>query len=198
MLYVSRVVSNSKIYGSLGLVPVFMIGLYFSWLILLFGRAGGLCVSEPGRVFRGEAGREHQPARAGIRRVAADDLHWAAVSCGANRRQRLTEISEALAVPTRLVQQIMQTLCAARLVTETAGAETGLPARAPAGAHHLPRHPAGPARQPGPGTGHAGRAGPREVYGEFHRIEEAERQAACSVTMLALVNRAQGPKELQG
>src|SRR5882724_4479944 len=37
VLYVSRVVSNSKIYGSLGLVPVFMIGLYFSWLILLFG-----------------------------------------------------------------------------------------------------------------------------------------------------------------
>src|SRR5438093_4906287 len=37
VLYVSRVVSNSKIYGSLALVPVFMIGLYFSWLILLFG-----------------------------------------------------------------------------------------------------------------------------------------------------------------
>ena len=37
VLYVSRVVSNSKIYGSLGLVPVFMIGLYFAWLILLFG-----------------------------------------------------------------------------------------------------------------------------------------------------------------
>ena len=36
-LYVSRVVTNSKIYGSLGLVPVFMVGLYFSWLILLFG-----------------------------------------------------------------------------------------------------------------------------------------------------------------
>jgi YihY family inner membrane protein len=36
-LYVSRVVTNSKIYGSLGLIPVFMVGLYFSWLILLFG-----------------------------------------------------------------------------------------------------------------------------------------------------------------
>jgi membrane protein len=36
-LYVSRVVTNSKIYGSLALVPVFMIGLYFSWVILLFG-----------------------------------------------------------------------------------------------------------------------------------------------------------------
>ena len=37
VLYVSRVVSNSKVYGSLGLVPVVMIGLYFSWIILLFG-----------------------------------------------------------------------------------------------------------------------------------------------------------------
>src|SRR6185295_12242246 len=37
VLYVSRVVTNSKIYGSLALVPVFMIGLYFSSLILLFG-----------------------------------------------------------------------------------------------------------------------------------------------------------------
>jgi hypothetical protein len=35
-----------------------------------------------------------------------------------------------------------------------------------------------------------------EVYGEFHRIEEAERHAAASVTMLALVNRAQAPKSL--
>jgi hypothetical protein len=34
------------------------------------------------------------------------------------------------------------------------------------------------------------------VYGEFARIEEAERQAAASVTMLALVNRAQARLEL--
>jgi hypothetical protein len=32
-----------------------------------------------------------------------------------------------------------------------------------------------------------------ELYGEFHRIEEAERQAAASVSLLALVNRAQPP-----
>src|SRR5262249_41471567 len=37
VLYVSRVVSTSVIYGSLGLVPVFMIGLYLVWWILLFG-----------------------------------------------------------------------------------------------------------------------------------------------------------------
>src|SRR5262249_20179593 len=37
VMYVSRVVSTSKIYGSLGLVLVFMMGLYSVWLILLFG-----------------------------------------------------------------------------------------------------------------------------------------------------------------
>jgi len=31
-----------------------------------------------------------------------------------------------------------------------------------------------------------------EVFGEFARIQEAERQAADSVSLLALVNRAQG------
>jgi membrane protein len=36
-LYLSRVVTYSKIYGSLGIVPVFLVGLYFSWLIVLFG-----------------------------------------------------------------------------------------------------------------------------------------------------------------
>src|SRR6185312_4007847 len=36
-LYVSRVVTNSRIYGSLALVPVFMAGVYFSWYVLLFG-----------------------------------------------------------------------------------------------------------------------------------------------------------------
>ena len=37
VLYVSRWVTNSRIYGSLAAIPVFMVGLYFSWLILLFG-----------------------------------------------------------------------------------------------------------------------------------------------------------------
>ncbi|MDB6108935.1 MAG: Ribonuclease, partial [Pedosphaera sp.] len=36
VLYVSRVVTSSKIYEGLAMVPVFMVGLYFGWLILLF------------------------------------------------------------------------------------------------------------------------------------------------------------------
>ena len=36
-LFISRITSNNAIYGSIGMIPVIMIGLYFSWLILLFG-----------------------------------------------------------------------------------------------------------------------------------------------------------------
>ncbi|MDB4459009.1 YihY family inner membrane protein [bacterium] len=37
VVYLSKVTTYSKIYGSLSLVPVFLLALYFSWLILLFG-----------------------------------------------------------------------------------------------------------------------------------------------------------------
>lgn len=36
-MYVSRVVTYSKIYGGLGMIPVLLAGLYFSWLIVLLG-----------------------------------------------------------------------------------------------------------------------------------------------------------------
>src|SRR5204863_2327036 len=36
-LFASRVVSASKIYGSLSAIPIFLFGLYLSWTILLFG-----------------------------------------------------------------------------------------------------------------------------------------------------------------
>jgi membrane protein len=36
-MYVSRVVTYSKIYGGLGMLPVLLVGLYFSWLIVLLG-----------------------------------------------------------------------------------------------------------------------------------------------------------------
>jgi membrane protein len=36
-LYVARVVTYSKIYGALGIIPVLLVGLYFSWLIVLLG-----------------------------------------------------------------------------------------------------------------------------------------------------------------
>jgi DNA-binding IscR family transcriptional regulator len=103
----------------------------------------------------------------------------------------LQEISTELGIPTRLAQQILQTLLAARLVTEVGGTEAAYaPARPLESINayqiiHALRTGTG---QELPMRDEPARA---EVYGEFARIEEAERQAASSVTMLALVNRAQ-------
>ncbi len=160
VLYVSRVVSNSKIYGSLGLVPVFMVGLYFSWLILLFG-------AQVAYAYQNRASYLEEKQVENINQRGREFVALRLMTFIGQRFLRgepppsAVEIGEALAVPTRLVQQIMQTLCAARLVTEAAGAGTGLSARAAAGEHHLPRHPAGLARQPGTGIGDAGRTDAR-------------------------------------
>jgi membrane protein len=195
VLYVSRVVSNSRIYGSLGMVPVFMIGLYFSWLILLFG-------AQVGYAYQNRAAYFEEKQIENIDQRGREFIALRLMTCIGQRFTRgdpppsEVEIAEALAVPTRLVQQLMQTLSAARLVTEAAGSEPAyLPARPleTITCHHILL-----ALRTSQGQELATRDEPTrsEVYGEFHRIEEAERHAAASVTMLALVNRAQAPKGL--
>ena len=197
VLYVSRVVSNSKIYGSLGLVPVFMVGLYFAWLILLFG-------AQVAYAFQNRAAYIEEKQVETINQRGREFVALRLMTCVGQRFLRgepppgLEEVATALAVPTRLVQQVMQTLCAARLIVESAGAEPAyLPARP---LETITCHDILLAMRATRGQDLETRDEPAraEVYGEFHRIEEAERQAAASVTMLALVNRAQAPRELAG
>ena len=187
--------SNSKIYGSLGLVPVFMIGLYFSWLILLFGAQVAYAFQNRSVYLQdklaenvNQRGREFIALRlmTGIGQRFQHGLPPATIQ----------EISAELGIPSRLAQQILQTLLAARLVTEVGGAEGAyVPARPLESINayqilHAMRTGTG---QELPMRDEPARA---EVYGEFARIEEAERQAASSVTMLALVNRARTRLEL--
>ena len=190
VLYVSRVVSNSKIYGSLGLLPVFMIGLYFAWVILLFG-------AQVAYAYQNRATYFEEKQVENINQRGREFVALRLMTCIGQRfvlglrPPSAVEISAALAVPTRLVQQLMRTLAAARLVTETSGTEPGyLPARP---LETITCHDILLALRASQGQELSTRDEPArtEVYGEFHRIEEAERQAAGSVTMLALVNRAQ-------
>ena len=187
-LYVSRVVTYSKIYGSLGLIPVFMMGLYFSWVILLFGAQVAYAYQNRGSYLQdklmenvNQRGREFIALRL-MTLIGQRFQHGQPPAT-------LQQISGVLGVPTKLAQQVLQPLLAARLITEIAGADTAyLPARPldAITAHHVLR-----AVRAGSGQDIATRDEPArsEVYGEFARIEEAERQAASSVTMLALVNR---------
>ena len=190
VLYVSRVVSNSRIYGSLGLVPVFMVGLYFAWLILLFG-------AQVAYAFQNRASYREEKQIEQINQRGREFVALRLMT-GVGRRYLegelppgIVEIAEDLAVPTRLVQQIMQTLAAARLVVETGSAD---PAYVPARPlETITCHDILLAMRASQGQELATRDEPTraEVYGEFHRIQEAERRAASSVTMMELVKRAQ-------
>jgi len=194
-LFVSRVVTNFKIYGSLGLVPVFMIGLYFSWLILLFG-------AQVAYAYQNRQAYLQEKLAENVNQRGREFIALRLMTCIGQRFQSgqrpatIAEIANELAIPTRLVHQVMQTLLAAKLVVEVAGAETAFAPARPLdsiNAHHILL-----AMRAGQGQEPATRDEPAraEVYGEFARIQEAERQAASTVTMLALVNRAQARLEI--
>ena len=189
-LYVSRVVTNSKIYGSLGLVPVFMVGLYFSWVILLFG-------AQVAYAFQNRKAYLQERLVENVNQRGREFIALRLMTCISQRFQRgqrpvsLEEISIELGIPTRLAQQVLQTLIAARLVVEVAGNENRFAPARPLesiNCHHLLA-----AMRAANGQEIATRDEPvrAEVLGEFARIQEAEKVAAESVTMLALVDRAQ-------
>ena len=194
-LYVSRVVSNSRIYGSLGLVPVFMAGLYFSWLILLFG-------AQVAYAFQNRAAYLQDRL---VENVNQRGREFIALRLMTSIGQRfklgqpaatLQQISTELGAPSRLLQQVLRPLIAARLVTETAGRE---PAFSPARSlNDINCHQILRALRAANGQELTTRDEPvrTEVFGEFARIEEAEKQAAESVTLLALVHRVQARLEL--
>jgi membrane protein len=125
VLFVSKVVTQAKIYGSLAMIPVFLFGLYLSWLILLFGaqvayafqnRVAYLQEQEAQRI--NFLGREYLALR--IMTLIAqrfDDFKGGAPS--------VIDIAQALRVSTRLVADILKSMAAAGLVMETVGRETG-------------------------------------------------------------------------
>jgi membrane protein len=189
-LYVSRVVTNSKIYGGLGLVPVFMVGLYFSWVILLFG-------AQVAYAFQNRKLYLQEKLVENVNHRGREFIALRLMTLIGQRFQNgnppvtIQEISAELGIPTKLAQQVLQPLLAARLVTEIAGSEAAYAPARPLdaiNAHHVLR-----AVRAGAGQDIATRDEPAraEVLGEFAKIEEAERAAASSVTLLALVNRAQ-------
>jgi membrane protein len=187
-LYVSRVVTNSKIYGSLGLVPVFMVGLYFSWLILLFG-------AQVAYAFQNRAAYLQEKLVENVNQRGREFIALRLMTCIGRRFQggqppaKLQDISNELGIPTRLAQQVLRILLGAQLVAEIAGAEPAYTPARPLDA--INAHDVLLAMRSGGGQELSLPDGPAraEVYGEFARIEEAERQAASSVTMLALINR---------
>ncbi len=194
-LYASRVVSYSKVYGSLGLVPVFMAGLYFSWLILLFG-------AQVAYAFQNRKAYLQDKLLENVNQRGREFIALRLMTCIGHRFLNglppvsLQHISVELGIPSRLAQQVLQTLLSARLVVETGGREPGYAPARPLEA--INAYDVMHALRTGAGMELPMRESPvrAEVLGEFSRIEEAERSASSGLTLLALVNRSQARLEL--
>ena len=189
-LYVSRVVTNSMIYGSLGIVPVFMLGLYASWALLLFG-AQVACAFQNRLSFIQDRFAEN------VNQRGREFIALRLMTCLGLRYQdarppaTVAELAAELGVSPRLTQQIIQTLLVPRLITEVAGGEAAYCPARPLDAinAHQVLQAVRSISQPEVFT----RPEPvrDEIYGEFARIEEAERVAAAAISLRALVDRAQ-------
>ena len=187
-LFVSRVATNRTIYGSLGLVPVLMIGLYFSWCILLFGAQVAYVFQNRFDYWQDRlAGTVNQRGRefVALRVMAALGRRFQAGGSPATA----AELSAGLGVPGRLTEAVLRILSQARLVTEVAGAEPGyVPARPLEGINvydilHALRTANGQELPPGDAEEL------QAIYGEFARVEQAERETASHISLHSLVER---------
>lgn len=128
-LYVNKVVTYSKIYGSLGILPVFLIGLYFSWVILLLG-AQVAYVYQNRRAYLQEKMSEMVNER-GREFVALRIMtHIARAYEQGYGPQKINAIVNALGVPFQLASRILSTLTKEGLLAITHNGENAyLPAR---------------------------------------------------------------------
>jgi membrane protein len=194
-LFASRVVSASKIYGSLSAIPIFLFGLYLSWTILLFGAQVAYAfqnrrayVQEKQAESVNQRGREFIALR--LMTFVGQKFHRGETPPSAD------EIAEALTVSSRLISQIIQPLLQCKLLVEVATPEAAYcPARPLGSISHediLQTLRVGKGQEP------ATRAEPARdlVRGAFDAIQEAEQTVAKAQTVQGMVERAeaQGPE----
>jgi membrane protein len=129
VIYFSKVVTYSKIYGGLGVVPIFLVGLYFSWLILLFGAQVAYAyqnriayLQEKQAESINQRGREFIAMR--IMTFVGEQFH-----AGKTPPTRF-RMAEKLGIPSQLTCTILSPLVSAKLLIEVSGEELGYtPAR---------------------------------------------------------------------
>jgi len=124
VIYLSKVVSYSKIYGSLGAVPIFLIGMYFSWLIVLFG-------SQVGYAYQNRLAYLQERAAESVNQQGREFIALRLMTYIAQRFDvgekppTRTEMAKILGVPTQLAAQVLLPLVASKLLVEVQGEETG-------------------------------------------------------------------------
>jgi membrane protein len=187
-LLASRAVAANLTYGSLFLVVLFMGGLYILWLIVLFGaQIAYACQNRSAYLQDRLADNVNQRGR--------EFVALRIMTCLGQRFQNglspatVPQLSAELGVPSRLTQSVLRTLAATRLVTEVTGEEAAFTPARPLDA--INAYDILTALRTGTGQDLPLCEEPAlaEIYGEFARIEQAERSAAAGISLLTLINR---------
>ena len=193
VLYASKVVTNSQIYGSLSMLPLLLVGLFTSWLILLFGA----------QVAYNFQNRRTYMQEIQCENVDQDGREFIALRLMTLIGQRfeteqsppsIQQIADRLDIPSRLVGRIIAPLKLAGLVMETSGgADTG----------HAPTRPIDrittlevlrALRNRGGDEMETREEPQREVVRDvYDRIRQSESDAASGTTLADLVARSERP-----
>ena len=143
-------------------------------------RPGRLRLPKPQGLSAGQAGRKREPARTRIHRAPADDVHRPAFSTWACRRSRSRKSPPSWAFPPSWCNRFCRR-------SSPRGWSSKSPAPRPPTSPRARWTPSTPTTFCTPCATGGGQEPPlrdepvrAEVYGEFARIEEAERQAAAS------------------
>jgi membrane protein len=191
--FAARVVAASKIYGPLGVFPVFLIGLYMSWLIVLFGAQVAYAVQNRRAYLQDKLAE-------GINQRGREFVALRVMLSIARRFQNgslppsITELSADLGVSARIIGQVLEPMRQINLVVEV-----NAPGLAYAPARPLDQISAQEilqALRSGQGQEPATEAGPdrdivREVCGT---VREAERGAARPLTLQRLLEHSSAPQ----
>jgi membrane protein len=129
VLYASKAVSYSQIYGSLSIIPLFLAGMYLSWLILLFGAQVSYAFqNRQAYIQEKQAESVNQRGREfiALRLMAEIGRRFLAGEPPGGQNQ----LASALAIPTRLAGHILSAMVHAGLLIEVADEDSSFtPAR---------------------------------------------------------------------
>jgi len=188
VLYVSQVGSYTSIYGSLGLLPLFLVGLFFSWIIVLFGAQVAYAFQNRQAYIQeklAQGANQHGREFVALRLMTTVARHFSR----GGPPPTCNDLATDTGVPSRLAGQVLGVLVRAKLVMEVCGQEA---AYAPARPLHLltPGDVLQALRScDGQEFSTKDDAERALVRAEYERIHHAESQAAGEVNFQQVVNR---------
>jgi membrane protein len=130
-LYISRAVTYSKIYGTLGIIPILLVGLYFSWLIVLLG-AQVAYASQNIRTYLQQRASERIDHR-GRELIACRIV---LIACEhflrGTRPPTLDDLAEETGAPAKWLNQLVHHLAGGGILAQVNGEQDGIvPVRSP-------------------------------------------------------------------